>query len=109
MPATWTVECSRSKQASSRHVFDLKVFLLFSWLSSIRFFRGAGCAWTRLTALTITTFLALCSHDQLAIAPSRLSEAKQGYLQRYIDGSILEEIYKVLRFPFCRNSCIAGD
>ena len=27
-------------QAASRHVFDLKVFLLFSWLSSIRFFSG---------------------------------------------------------------------
>ena len=41
-------------QADSRHVFDLKVFL-FSWLSSIRFFSGASCAWTRITALTITT------------------------------------------------------
>ena len=47
-------------QAASRHVFDLKVFLLFSWLSSIRFFHEVSCAWTRITALTITqaTFLA---------------------------------------------------
>ena len=42
-------------RAASRHVFDLKVFLLFSWLSPIRFFTETACAWTRITALTITT------------------------------------------------------
>ena len=108
MPSTINLECGMFKNQAGGFKACVRfesIFIIFL----VKFDPIFQRSWLRLDSPhcphNYNIPRSLFFRDQLTIAPARLSEAKI----RWWFVQNVAEIYTVLRFPFCRNSCIVGD